>query len=114
MHWVRWKDACASSTLNRLRTAPPNGALAVSVSNSHNDETEFSAALDLAYAGSSAAALRRSVLRFPAMALLVTGRIFAQAVRMRLAGFSWHAHPEDADQVESEQGKEARHHAAIS
>jgi DUF1365 family protein len=73
----------------RLRTALPGVQLGVEVSDSRDGVVEFAAGVGLERSGSDAAALRRALIRFPAMALLVTGRIFWQSLRMRLAGYKW-------------------------
>ncbi len=86
----------------RLRTAAPSERLNVSVTNSRDGAVEFAAMLDLRLRGASASALRRTLLRFPAMAALVTARIFWQAARMRVAGFRWYPRAQTRIAVESE------------
>lgn len=91
----------------RLRTAAPADQLTVVVSNSRDGEVEFSATLQLRRIAASPANLRRTLARFPAMAVTVTARIFWQALRMKLRGFEWHAHaeqlPEPAKATSSKQ-----------
>jgi DUF1365 family protein len=74
----------------RLRTSAPDEALTLSVTNSRDGSIEFAAALKLTRRGAEAADLRRTLLRFPAMALQVTARIFWQAIKMRATGFRWY------------------------
>lgn len=78
----------------RLRTSAPSDALALSVSNSRDGAIEFAAGLRLIRRGAEASDLRRTLLRFPAMALLVTSRIFWQALKMRATGFRWYPRAE--------------------
>ena len=97
--------------LYRLRTAAPDETLHLSVTNSRDGAIDFAAALSLRERGATASDLRRTLLRFPAMAALVTARIFWQAARMRLAGYRWHARAEtlervEIERVESDQAKE--------
>ncbi|MGH2959567.1 MAG: DUF1365 domain-containing protein, partial [Solirubrobacterales bacterium] len=74
----------------RLRTSAPGDALTLSVTNSRDGAIEFAAGLKLTRRGSGASDLRRTLLRFPAMALQVTARIFWQALKLRAAGFRWY------------------------
>jgi hypothetical protein len=100
---------------HHLRTAEPGERLAVSVVNTRDGRSEFAAGLNLELAGDSAVVLRRTVARFPAMAALVTARIFWQALRMRLAGYRWHSRPAAGSGVETEhETKDADRHVALS
>lgn len=87
----------------------PGETLSLSVSNSRDDAVEFAAGLTLERAGSTASVLRRTLARFPAMALQVTGRIFWQALKLRASGHAWHEHPPrsaaDGDHVEPQTGE---------
>jgi DUF1365 family protein len=74
----------------RLRTCAPGESLALSVTNSRDGAIEFAAGLKLRSRGAGARELRRTLIRFPAMAALVTARIFWQALKMRLSGFRWY------------------------
>ena len=74
----------------RLRTSAPGDALTLSVSNSRDGSIEFAAGLRLVRRGAEASDLRRTLIRFPAMALQVTARIFWQASKMRAGGFRWY------------------------
>lgn len=76
----------------RLRTAAPTDELGVLVSNSRDDVVEFSAALRLRRTPASARQLRRTLMRFPAMAISVTAKIFWQALKMKLRGYRWYPH----------------------
>ena len=73
----------------RLTAPIPGQALRLTVRNSREGKVEFSATLRLARRAPTAANLRRTLIRFPASAVQVTARIFWQALRMRLAGFTW-------------------------
>lgn len=88
--------------VHRLRTEAPAERLKLTVSNSRGGVTEFAAGLKLERRGAEARDLRRTLARFPAMAALVTARIFWQAARMRLAGFAWHGRAETRVRVEKE------------
>jgi DUF1365 family protein len=81
----------------RLRTSAPGESLALSVTNSRDGAIEFAAGLKLRRRGASASDLRRTLLRFPAMAALVTARIFWQALKMRLTGFRWYPRAENRE-----------------
>ncbi|MBJ7459825.1 MAG: DUF1365 domain-containing protein [Thermoleophilaceae bacterium] len=87
----------------RLRTAAPGESLTLSVSNTRDGAIEFAAGLSLRRRGAEAADLRRTLMRFPAMALQVSALIFWQALKMRAAGFCWypHAEPAEAEAVET-------------
>lgn len=91
----------------RLRTEAPGDRLRVTVTNSRDGAVEFAAGLKLRRHGASAAALRSTLLRFPAMAALVTARIFWQALRMRLEGYRWHPRAATREPVESVQMESA-------
>jgi DUF1365 family protein len=78
----------------RLRTTAPDDELALFVSNSRDGAVEFVAALRLKRSEATVANLRRTLLRFPAMTISVTARIFWQALRMKLRGFKWYSHAE--------------------
>jgi DUF1365 family protein len=86
----------------RLRTSAPGEALSLSVSNSRDGSIEFAAGLKLQRRGAAAADLRRTLMRFPAMALQVTLRIFWQALKMRAAGFRWYPRTEQPEAVQIE------------
>lgn len=78
----------------RLRTRAPGDTLTLSVSNSRDGAIEFAAGLKLTRRGAEAADLRRTLIRFPAMALQVSARIFWQALKMRATGFRWYPRAE--------------------
>lgn len=99
----------------RLRTAAPGERLSLGVTNSRGGEIEFAAGLRLTLRGSEAADLRRTLLRFPAMALLVTARIFWQAARMRMAGYRWYPHAAKRDRnTGSRVGNEQEDHVTVA
>lgn len=76
----------------RLRTGVPTDELGLLVSNSRDGAVEFSAALRLRRRPASAGQLRRTVMRFPAIAISVTAKIFWQALKMKLQGYRWYGH----------------------
>lgn len=76
----------------RMRTATPTDELGVLVSNSRDGVVEFSAALRLRRRPASARQLRKTLLRFPAMTISVTAKIFWQALKMKLRGYRWYPH----------------------
>lgn len=76
----------------RLRTALPTDELGVLVSNSRDGVVEFSAALRMRRTPATAAQLRRTLRRFPAMTISVTAKIFWQALKMKLRGYRWYPH----------------------
>ncbi|MBJ7354236.1 MAG: DUF1365 domain-containing protein [Thermoleophilaceae bacterium] len=86
----------------RLRASAPTDTLTLSVTNSRDGAIEFAAGLRLQRRGAEAADLRRTLLRFPAMAIQVTIRIFWQALKMRAAGFRWYPRAERPEAVELE------------
>lgn len=90
-----------------ISTSAPDQSLGLRVSNTRDGDVEFAAGLKLQLAGSSAGVLSRTLARFPAMAALVTARIFWQALKLRLGGHRWHKHPphieEPVDPVETEE-----------
>ena len=42
----------------------------------------------------TAAELRRALVRYPALTMRLTARIYTHALRLRLRGATYHAHPE--------------------
>jgi DUF1365 family protein len=86
----------------RLRTSAPGDGLTLSVSNSRDGAIEFAAGLKLVRRGAEASDLRRTLIRFPAMAVQVTARIFWQALKMRAAGFRWYPRTERPEAIEIE------------
>lgn len=85
----------------RLRTAAPTDELGVLVSNSRDDVVEFSAALRLRRTPATARQLRRTLMRFPAMTISVTAKIFWQALKMKLRGYRWYPHAAPLPEEES-------------
>jgi DUF1365 family protein len=86
----------------RLRTETPGDALSLTVTNSRGGAIEFAAGLKLSRRGAAASDLRRTLLRFPAMAALVTARIFWQALKMRATGYRWYPRAATREKVEIE------------
>lgn len=98
----------------RLASDAPGDEIELLVTNSENGRVVFSAALRLRQAGTSAAELRQTLVRFPAMALLVTARIFWQAAKLRLTGHRWHAHAAKRERVGQNEEQEAHAHVTKS
>lgn len=86
----------------RLRTSAPGDSLTLSVTNSRDGVIEFAAGLKLVRKGAEASDLRTTLIRFPAIAIQVTARIFWQALKMRAAGFRWYPRTELPEAVEIE------------
>lgn len=69
-----------------LRATAPGDELHLSIANRRGDATHFVADLRLERLAATNENLRRVAWRRPAMAALVTARIYAQALRLRLRG----------------------------
>lgn len=78
----------------RWRVATPGERLAVRIENRDAaGALVFDAQLALRRRELTRAGLARAVARHPAMTLHVLGRIYAEALRLRLKGARWHAKP---------------------
>jgi DUF1365 family protein len=78
----------------RWRIGTPGERLAVSIENRDADGAlVFDAHLALRRREIARASLTTVLARHPAMTLRVLGGIYGQAVRLRLKGAPWHAHP---------------------
>jgi DUF1365 family protein len=78
----------------RWRVATPGEQLAVAIENRDADGAlVFDAQLALRRREISRSTLTRVLVRHPAMTLRVLGGIYGQALRLRLKGARWHAHP---------------------
>lgn len=79
------------------RTTVPGEGLQVHIA-SHRErpqgELAFAATLSLKRRELNPAVARRMLARYPAMTMQVVGRIYWQALRLRLKGAPWFAHPE--------------------
>lgn len=75
------------------RTTAPGPTLAVHIDSNGADGKTFDATLSLERAEMSHAAMRRVLLRYPMMTAQVVGRIYWQALRLRLKGAPYHPHP---------------------
>lgn len=98
----------------RLASDAPGEDVELLVTNSEDGRLVFSAALRLHRVGNTAANLRQTLMRFPAMALLVTARIFWQAAKLRATGHKWHAHATKRERVGQNQSQEADVHVTKS
>lgn len=74
----------------------PGERLAVHMENSQGGEHVFDATLTLARREIGTASLAFALLRWPAATLRVLVAIYWQALRLRLKGVPFHAHPRDA------------------
>lgn len=91
----------------RLASSAPGQDIELLVTSSERGRVVFSAALRLERVGAGAADLRGTLLRFPAIALLVTARIFWQAAKLRLSGHRWHSHAAKRERVVQNEAQEA-------
>jgi uncharacterized protein len=80
----------------RWRISTPGERLAVSIENRRGGALVFDARLALARRPITRRSLTRLLARRPAMTLRVVGGIYGQALRLRLKGARWHAHPQGA------------------
>lgn len=82
----------------RWRLSLPGERLAVTIESRDAEGTlVFDAQLALHRRAIDRAALTRVLVRHPAMTLRVLGGIYGQALRLRLKGARWHAHPTPAE-----------------
>jgi uncharacterized protein len=73
--------------------AEPGQTLQVHIENRSEGERAFDATLSLERREATPAALRRVLLRYPAMSLQVVARIYLNALRLKLKGAPYHPHP---------------------
>jgi DUF1365 family protein len=73
--------------------AEPGQTLQVHIENHSQGERAFDATLSLERREATPAALRRVLLRYPAMSLQVVARIYLNALRLKLKGAPYHPHP---------------------
>lgn len=76
------------------RTTVPADDLQVHIASSRQGRPAFDATLSLERRELAPDTARRMLLRYPAMTAQVVARIYWQALRMRIKGAGWHAHPE--------------------
>ena len=76
------------------RVSEPNGSLQVHIANRRDEEPVFDATLSLQRRELRPATMRRLLLRYPAASLAVLGRIYLQALRLKLKGVRHYPHPE--------------------
>lgn len=79
------------------RTTEPGRSLSVHIDSHGAVGRTFDATLSLERTEMSAVAMRRVLLRYPAMTLQVVARIYWQALRLRLKGAPYHPHPRAAE-----------------
>jgi DUF1365 family protein len=72
----------------------PGERLAVSIRNVEDGRCVFEASIGLERREITAARMRSLLLRYPPMTLATAARIYAQAVRLKLKGVPYFAHPE--------------------
>ena len=76
------------------RLTAPGEQLVAHISSHRNDQLVFDATLSLRRHALDRAALTRLLVRYPATTLRVSARIYGQAVRLKLKGAPYHAHPD--------------------
>jgi uncharacterized protein len=76
------------------RLTAPGEQLVAHISSHRDDELVFDATLSLRRRALDRGALTRLLVRYPATTLRVSARIYSQAVRLKLKGAPYHAHPE--------------------
>lgn len=82
------------------RLTAPGERLSVHIESSQTGgehERVFDATLSLARRALNAHELRRMLVRYPLPTLRLTVRIYTHALRLRLRGAQWHAHPDSAE-----------------
>lgn len=75
------------------RLSAPGRDLQVHIESRRDGRPQFDATLALERREATPAALRRALVRHPLMPLRVVGGIYAQALRLKLKGAPYHAHP---------------------
>jgi uncharacterized protein len=77
------------------RLSEPSERLSVHIESLGGDgKRVFDATLSLCRSELTPRALRRALLRYPALTMRLTARIYAHALRLRLRGATYHPHPE--------------------
>jgi uncharacterized protein len=76
------------------RLTAPDEQLVAHISSHREERLVFDATLSLRRRPLDRAALTRLLVRYPATTLRVSARIYGQAVRLKLKGAPYHAHPE--------------------
>jgi len=71
----------------------PGAGLQVHIENHSDGERAFDATLSLERSEATPRALGRVLLRYPAMTMQVVGRIYLNALRLKLKGAPYHPHP---------------------
>jgi hypothetical protein len=77
------------------RLSEPGERLSVHIESAHADDgaRAFDATLSLGRREITPSALRSALVRYPALTLRLTARIYAHALRLRLRGATYHANP---------------------
>jgi DUF1365 family protein len=78
------------------RLSEPGNDLHVHIESRRAGRPQFDATLALQRREATPAALRRALVRHPLMPLRVVGGIYAHALRLKLKGAPYHAHPRQA------------------
>jgi DUF1365 family protein len=99
------------------RLSEPGESLSVHIESTRSGgqldgERVFDATLSLRRRAIDARALRRVLVRFPLPTVWLTARIYAHALRLRLRGARWHAHPARAGQSTQRAGAGATRRTA--
>jgi hypothetical protein len=82
------------------RLTEPGERLSVHIESTRSDgKRVFDATLSLTRRALDARELRRMLVRHPLPTLRLTARIYTHALRLRLRGAQWHAHPDGASSL---------------
>ncbi|HWF33673.1 MAG TPA: DUF1365 domain-containing protein [Solirubrobacteraceae bacterium] len=77
------------------RLSEPSERISVHIESlAENGKRVFDATLSLCRSELTPRTLRRALLRYPALTMRLTARIYAHALRLRLRGAKYHPHPE--------------------
>lgn len=76
-----------------LSLGDPGETLNVSIGARHGGRMVFSAVLNLNRRELTRLQMARALARFPLPSIVLLGRIYFQALRLRLKGVQWHPHP---------------------
>lgn len=75
------------------RLSEPGERLSVHIESTRDGARAFDATLSLRRREMTSGELRRALLRYPALTMRLSARIYTHALRLRLRGASFHAHP---------------------
>ena len=75
------------------RVGEPGEQLSLHIASEHSGSSAFDATLSLRRREINAHELRRALARYPLLTVQILARIYADALRLRLRGASYHPHP---------------------